>query len=141
MTADAMRERLDRSAGLLAAMLDECHVEPQIVASVADVTRLRDVVERLGWRPPGDAPRNEDRLGITAAIGTLAVDYCKEAIALRALCAKLVAVLREDEEYFDQRSDADLPQGAANFIPNEEMIRLGDVRDALKAAEAMGVKP
>lgn len=54
----------------------------------------------------------------------------REVGGLRAKCERLREVLRECEEYFDQRADADQPSGLSP-IPNEEMTLLMEVRAAL----------
>ncbi|WP_417834713.1 hypothetical protein [Thalassospira xiamenensis] len=49
-----------------------------------------------------------------------------------ALISEMVGALEESEEYFDQRSDADMDQDG--YIPNEEMKILTVVRTALTKA-------
>ncbi len=49
------------------------------------------------------------------------------------LITELVGALEEAEEYFDQRSDADMDQDG--YIPNEEMKLLISLREALTKAK------
>jgi len=48
--------------------------------------------------------------------------------------ARIVEVLYECEEYFDNRADADCVGDPPHFVGNKEMQLLGEVREALKAA-------
>lgn len=51
--------------------------------------------------------------------------------------SELVGDLQEIEEYFDQRADADLPHGAINYIPNDEMRHLQTIRQAIDRITAL----
>lgn len=59
-----------------------------------------------------------------------------EEIAVRWNCHDdLVAALKEAEDYFNGRADADREDG--QYIPNEEMVLLIAVRSAIAKAEVL----
>lgn len=55
----------------------------------------------------------------------------REITSLRSELARKEEALRECEEFFDERADADQPAGCDSPIPNDEMTMLVKVRAAL----------
>lgn len=58
-------------------------------------------------------------------------------MALPTATEHLIETLKECEEYFDNRADADQPSGDSYPTPNEEMKILVAVRQALSFAEKL----
>ena len=71
------------------------------------------------------------RLEISAKYAAGAADEGDYAEAADAEIAHLREALKEVEEYFDQRADAEYFTDSAAPFPNEEMKLLGIVREAL----------
>lgn len=51
--------------------------------------------------------------------------------ALRSRVERMESALRDCEEFFNERADADLPHGCDSPIPNDDMKMLAFVREAL----------
>ncbi len=60
-------------------------------------------------------------------------------VELDGALERLQTVLRECEEYFDQRADAD--HNGVNFIANDEMRLLTEIREAMPSSVSEPTEP
>lgn len=89
---------------------------------------------------PSNDDRYHERTGVNIVAKMAGSDSDAMARAhLLAAAPDLFEALRECEDWFDQRADADTPYGADSPYPNEEMKMLIAVRAALSKAGGQNV--
>lgn len=93
-----------------------------------------EAIQRWNTRPPVDAARIKELeaaiTNLVRADGKLLAELSNQA----TVNADLAETLRDAEEYFDQRADAEYLPDQAAPVGNEEMSLLVDIRAAIAKA-------